>query len=157
MSVEAFTHLDEHGSARMVDVTEKAWTGRRAVARCSLISAADLSQIIATDDLTAAETAGRQAAKRTSLLIPLCHPLPLDDVCVRVSVDGPRVDIEAEVQTFAQTGVEMEALTTALTAALLLFHVVVSRDPSAQVQDLAVWSKAGGKSGPWGRATNRSR
>src|SRR5688500_18748774 len=116
------SHVDESGSVRMVDVGAKPLARRRAVARASVRMAADtarrLSSLPKGDALATAQLAGIMAAKRTSDLIPLCHPLPLSLVDVRVDVGVDAVEITALAETTAQTGVEMEALTAASVAAL---------------------------------------
>jgi cyclic pyranopterin monophosphate synthase len=146
-----FTHLDGRGNARMVDVTGKAPSHRRAEARCRVaVTSAGLRKLADTGGEQALETAriaGIRAAKRTADLIPLCHPLPLGDVAVDVSLADGHVAITATAETFERTGVEMEALTACALAAL---SVVGACGPGeAVVGDLTLWEKTGGRSGTW--------
>jgi cyclic pyranopterin monophosphate synthase len=153
--VDGLTHIDAHGHARMVNVTEKPQTQRDAVARCtvSLSPAAivSLAQSREADPLAAARVTGIQAAKQTWDLIPLCHPLLIGDVVVEFEVGTDRIEIEARVDTFGRTGVEMEALTACAAAALAIYHSCRRLDPLAAITDLAVWEKRGGRSGSWRR------
>lgn len=141
----------------MVDVGDKAVTRRRAVARAVVTMSSDTSRAITDgalpkgDVLAVARVAGIQAAKRTSELIPLCHPLMLSKVSVDVAVRDGAVDIEAIVETTGQTGVEMEALTACSVAALTLYDMCKSADKSMVISDLALWEKSGGRSGDYQR------
>ena len=141
----------------MVDVGDKAMTRRRAVARAVIRMSSDTSRAITDgalpkgDVLAVARIAGIQAAKRTSELIPLCHPLMLSKVSVDVAVRDGAVDIEAIVETTGQTGVEMEALTACSVAALTLYDMCKSADKSMVISDLALWEKSGGRSGDYQR------
>jgi cyclic pyranopterin phosphate synthase len=149
------THLDEAGKAKMVDVGDKPSTDRTAVARVHvLLSPATLDLVRQGDgkrgDLrTVVETAGIMASKRTSELIPHCHPLPLDNATVEVtfSDDLPGVVIETSASTHARTGVEMEALTAAAVAALTVYDMVKAVEPNARISDLCLVEKRGGRSG----------
>ena len=148
------THLDEQGRARMVDVTAKPVTHRRAVARCVVRAdeaAIDKLPSGDADPLAGAKVAGVQAAKLTYQLIPLCHPLLLDDI--RVDVD--RVDgglaVRATATVQDRTGVEMEALTACGAAGLSLVMALLPLDPMATVEELTLWHKSGGRSGTWER------
>ena len=149
------THLDAEGKARMVDVGEKAVTQRTATAQTSVLMHADTLRLIMEgevkkgDVLAAARLAGIMAAKRTSDLIPLCHPLSLDAVEVDLSCDPARnaVDIAATCRITARTGVEMEALTAASVAALTVYDMCKAVDRGMRITDLRVTHKAGGKSG----------
>ena len=142
-----FTHIDGEGNARMVDITAKQETRRRAVAWCRV--ATGKSGAVAPSMLTEAEVAARQAAKRVGTLVPLCHPLPLDGVWLRLASDDEAVEVAAVVTTTARTGVEMEALTACAVAAL---NVVGACGPSdAVVQELTLLEKSGGNSGSWRR------
>ena len=155
--MSGFTHLDGQGRARMVDVTRKPSTLRRATARCVIHTTADIGRLLADDErrpLRTAELAGHQAAKRTWDLIPLCHPLPLEGITVRVQIRPGALEVEAMTQVVAQTGVEMEALVACAGAGLSLLEEVLSEDPNATLDDLAVWHKSGGRSGEWGRAAS---
>src|SRR4051794_1787372 len=122
-----FSHLDEHGGVRMVDVGGKPSERRRAVAsgrvRMSAETAGALRSLPKGDALTTAQLAGIMAAKRTSELIPLCHPLPLTNLAVELEVGEAGVTIVATAETTAQTGVEMEALTAASVAALTVYDM----------------------------------
>ena len=153
MTEPTFSHLDDKGNAHMVDVGDKAVTRRRAVARCSVSMAPATASAIVSgslpkgDVLGVARIAGIQAAKRTSDLIPLCHPLMLTSVSVSLDVQEASVDIEAVVETTGQTGVEMEALTACSVAALTLYDMCKSADKNMVIGELALWEKSGGRSG----------
>jgi cyclic pyranopterin phosphate synthase len=153
MTEPTFSHLDDKGNAHMVDVGDKAVTRRRAVAKCVVtMSASTASAIVAGtlpkgDVLAIARIAGIQGAKRTSDLIPLCHPLMLTSVSVQLEVRESSVAIEAVVETTGQTGVEMEALTACSVAALTLYDMCKSADKEMVIGELALWEKSGGRSG----------
>ncbi len=153
MTEPTFSHLDDKGNAHMVDVGDKAVTRRRAVARCEVtMNVATASAIAAGtlpkgDVLAVARIAGIQGAKRTSDLIPLCHPLMLTSVSVQLEVRESSVAIEAVVETTGQTGVEMEALTACSVAALTLYDMCKSADKEMVIGELALWEKSGGRSG----------
>ena len=157
------THLDRSGRPRMVDVSAKAPTARRAVAEAFVtLSAETLSLVIdggneKGDVLGVAELAGVMGGKRTSELIPLCHPLPLTDLVVAVTPDRAAggLRIRAEAATTGPTGVEMEALTAASVAALTVYDMVKGVEREVEITSLHLVSKSGGKSGDWerGRAT----
>jgi cyclic pyranopterin phosphate synthase len=159
MTEPTFSHLDAKGNAHMVDVGDKAVTRRRAVARGSITMAPATSSAIVAgtlpkgDVLATARIAGIQAAKRTSDLIPLCHPLMLTSVSVGLTVSDSRVDIEAVVETTGQTGVEMEALTACSVAALTLYDMCKSADKDMVIGELALWQKSGGRSGDYQRGS----
>ena len=149
------THLDRKGAARMVDVGGKAVTGRRAVARGLLrVSASTIALVRdgATpkgDVLAAARLAGIMAAKRTSDLIPLTHPLPLTHASVELVLGKEAIEIEATVATSARTGVEMEALTAVSVAGLTLYDMLKSVERGAILTDVRLVEKTGGKSGTY--------
>ncbi len=153
--MSGLTHIDGKGRARMVDVSGKPVTRRIAKARACVNIAPETLEMIVEDRaakgdvLGAARIAGIMAAKRTSSLIPLCHPLPLTSVAVELTPadDPPRVEIEAEVATDGLTGVEMEAMTAASVAALTVYDMVKSADRSARISDIRLTFKDGGKSG----------
>jgi cyclic pyranopterin phosphate synthase len=153
------THLDSAGSARMVDVGAKPATERRAVARAVVrVSRATATAVLAGDApkgdvLSVARIAGIQAAKRTSELIPLCHPLALSFVGVEGSVDAEAGEIRlvAEARTTGPTGVEMEALTAASIAALTIYDMVKGIERGAEIAEVVLVEKSGGKSGDWRR------
>jgi cyclic pyranopterin phosphate synthase len=141
----------------MVDVTGKDATRRTAVATGTLRTRADVVDLIATnglpkgDALATARIAGILAAKRTSDLIPLCHPLALTGVEVEFAIGTTDVDITATVRTTDRTGVEMEALTAVSVAALTLYDMIKAVDPAATIDGIAVVRKDGGKTGTWER------
>ena len=156
------SHLNERGEARMVDVSAKPVTLRRAVASAEVrMSPATLKMIAAGkmpkgDVFAAARIAGIAAAKRTSDLIPLCHPLPIDAVDLRIDALLPdRVRIVAETLIRARTGVEMEALTAAAVAALTLYDMCKAVDRSMTIGPIQLEAKSGGRSGTWRRPKSR--
>jgi len=157
VSDEGFTHLDSEGRARMVDVGGKEVTQRRAVARARVTMQEETAQALADgtvakgDVLAVARVAGIQAAKRTSDLIPLCHPLMLSSVQVDLTPGPSWVDIEATAETVDRTGVEMEALTACSVAALTVYDMCKARDRAMQVEALGLVEKSGGRSGDWHR------
>ncbi|MBE9524783.1 MAG: cyclic pyranopterin monophosphate synthase MoaC [Chloroflexi bacterium] len=155
MTVQKLSHLDKSGRARMVDVGQKPVTERMAVAKgevhmlpetLALIQAGSLKK---GDVLTVAQLAGVMAAKRTAELIPLCHPLPIDQVLVTVDPDDslPGVIITATVRTTAKTGVEMEALTAVSVAALTVFDMAKAAEKTMRIDNIRVVEKHGGLSG----------
>jgi len=141
----------------MVDVTEKAATDRTAVAAGSLRTSRETVQLISAgglakgDALATARVAAILAAKRTSDLIPMCHPLALTGVDVEFAVGEKDVDITATVRSTDRTGVEMEALTAVSVAALTLYDMIKAADPAARIDDIRVLRKDGGRSGFWSR------
>lgn len=149
------SHYDATGTPRMVDVSEKAATRRTARAhafvRISPEVLAKLPENPKGNPLEIARVAGIMAAKRTSELIPLCHPLPLSHADVSVGIEEGGVRIFASAATSAQTGVEMEALTAACVAALTVYDMVKALDKSIEIQDLYLLEKTGGKSGDFRR------
>jgi cyclic pyranopterin phosphate synthase len=151
------SHVDEHGRVRMVDTGNKEITSRRAVASARvLMSAATVSALREHrtpkgDPLEAARLAGIMGAKKTSELIPLCHPLPLTHIDVRAKIDDTGVSLEAEVSTNAQTGVEMEALTAVTVAALTVYDMCKALEKGITITDVRLESKTGGKSGDWSK------
>ena len=155
------THLRSDGSAHMVDVGGKSVTKRRAVAQAVLLTRADVVAAVLSGDLPKGEAigtariAGIMAAKQTSALIPLCHPLPLTSITVDITADGrgepERLLVVATVATNGVTGVEMEALTAASVAALTLSDMIKAVDKLASITDIRVLEKQGGKSGDWSR------
>jgi cyclic pyranopterin phosphate synthase len=158
----ALTHIDEHGRARMVDVTAKALTRRVALAKCVVVTRGDATDALSDasgglDVVEAARFAGVQAAKQTASLIPLCHPIRIDRVDVDVIVDGSRVEISAITEIVERTGVEMEALTACSVAALTLVTALLSRDPNVSIEELTLWHKSGGRSGDWQREGTHGR
>jgi cyclic pyranopterin phosphate synthase len=154
------THLDAEGHARMVDVSNKAETTRRAVAQGFVRLAPATIGLLRNgavpkgDALGVARVAGIMAAKRTSDLIPLCHPLPITKASVDLTVTDEGVEIVAEVGVTGRTGVEMEALTAVSVAALTLYDMVKAVDRGAIITDIRLAEKSGGKSGDYIRGTN---
>jgi cyclic pyranopterin phosphate synthase len=146
-----FSHLDESGRARMVDVSEKPVTRRVAEASCVVVLSADtvaqLSALPKGDALVVARLAGIQGAKATAQLVPLAHPLPLDQVDVQLEAHAQGILIRGRVVTTARTGAEMEALTACATAALALYDMVKAVERGAVITDLRLDSKSGGQRG----------
>jgi len=151
------SHVDARGRVRMVDVGDKPVTSREAIARGSIrMSREALSQIRKGtvkkgDPLQAARLAGIMAAKQTSTLIPLCHPLPISSVHVELIPVAHGYDVEARVRTTAQTGVEMEALTAVAVAALTIYDMVKAVDKRMVIGEIKLMKKTGGKSGTFVR------
>ncbi len=156
------THVDAGGAARMVDVTGKEPTARAAVATGVLRTTAEVVELLRRDGLpkgdalATARIAGIMGAKRTSDLVPLCHPIALSGVVLDLEPDGDRVSIRATVRTTDRTGVEMEALTAVAVAGLALHDMVKAVDPAAQLDAVRVERKDGGKTGTWERPADRS-
>jgi cyclic pyranopterin phosphate synthase len=156
-----FPHLDDHGRAWMVDITGKDPTARRAVARAVVRTVSDLSESLAMrpgdlDPIQAARVAGIQAAKQTSVLLPLCHPIRLTDVQVDVVPGERKVEISAMTEVVDRTGVEMEALTACTVAGLTIVCALSPFDPAAYLDEVTLWLKVGGRSGRWERPPGRS-
>jgi cyclic pyranopterin phosphate synthase len=153
--MKKLSHYDSTGSPRMVDVSAKSETHRTARAQAFVrIRPAVLKKLPENpkgNPLEIARIAGISAAKRTSDLIPLCHPLPLTHADVDVTVEKQGVRIVASASTTAQTGVEMEAMTAAAVAALTVYDMVKALDKSIEIQDLFLLEKTGGKSGDFRR------
>jgi cyclic pyranopterin phosphate synthase len=157
--VSELTHLDPSGRARMVDVGEKPATERRAVARAVVRVSPDTAQRVRAGDapkgdvLGVARIAGIQAAKRTAELIPLCHPLALTFVGVEGSIDPDAgvITLTAEARTNGPTGVEMEAMTAATVAALTVYDMVKGIERGAEIAEVVLVEKSGGRSGLWRR------
>jgi cyclic pyranopterin monophosphate synthase len=157
----ALSHVDARGRVKMVDVGDKAVTAREAVARGSITMSREALRLIRTgavkkgDPLQAARIAGILAAKQTSTLIPLCHPLPLSSVGVELTATARGYDIEARVRTTAQTGVEMEALTAVAVAALTVYDMVKAVDKGMVIGSVRLMSKTGGRGGAYTRQEGR--
>lgn len=151
-----FSHVDEHGHAMMVDVTAKAETTRRALARAVVVGVGELSRFPdgPVGIFAGARAAGLLGAKRTASLIPLCHPLPLSALSVDFEAVGDDVIVSAVAETLGQTGVEMEALTACALASLALIAEVSPESRSARVDELCLWEKSGGRSGNWVRSAS---
>lgn len=154
-----FTHLDDRGAARMVDVSGKDVSVRTATASGRVHVSAEVIRLLRGegmpkgDALAVARIAGIQAAKRTPELVPLCHPLAIHGVEVELAVEDSAVSIVATVRTADRTGVEMEALTSVSVAALALVDMVKAVDPAAVISDIRLEEKTGGKRGHWVRPT----
>jgi cyclic pyranopterin monophosphate synthase len=153
----ALSHVDTHGRIQMVDVGAKPITDREAVARGSISMSAEARRLIRAgavkkgDPLQAARLAGIMAAKQTSALIPLCHPLALSKVDVDLTPTARGYTIEARVRTRAQTGVEMEALTAVTVAALTVYDMTKALDKSIVIRTIQLEQKSGGKSDDYKR------
>ena len=158
MSDTQFSHLDPLGRARMVDVTPKEPTHRRAMARCKVFMQPSTTAAIANrevkkgDVLAVARVAGIQAAKRTSDMIPLCHPLLIGSVTINFEIGDTFVAVECHVDTIDRTGVEMEALHACSVAALTIYDMCKSADREMVIGDLTLWEKSGGRQGTYRRA-----
>ena len=158
---DGFSHLDESGAARMVDVSAKQVSARTATATgfvrlsAACVAALRAGEVPKGDALAVARIAGIQAAKRTPDLVPLCHPIAIHGVTVDLAVRDEGVAITARVRTADRTGVEMEALTSVSVAALALIDMVKAVDPAAVVTDVRVEEKTGGKTGVWRRTEDR--
>ncbi len=160
--MSSFTHIDEQGHVRMVDVTEKKSTVRAAVAGCFVWMKPETFSMIRDQKvrkgnvLETARIAGIMAAKRTSELIPMCHPLSLTHVQVDFEPDETEnhIGIKASVRTIDQTGVEMEALTAVSVAALTVYDMCKSYDREMTISDIQLLEKSGGKSGTYKRSSN---
>lgn len=154
-SQTTLTHVREDGSAHMVDVTAKQETTRTAVATGTLRTRPDVIEMIFNADLPkgdalpVARVAGIMGAKKTPEIIPLCHPLPLGKITVDFERTEDSVIINASVKTRGVTGVEMEALTAVTTAALTVYDMIKAVDKHAEITDVKVLAKSGGKSGDW--------
>ncbi|MCY2931731.1 MAG: cyclic pyranopterin monophosphate synthase MoaC [Planctomycetota bacterium] len=152
------SHVAPGGAARMVDVSEKAPTARRATAEAWVNVGAAVARALRRaggvskgNVLETARLAGILAAKRTGELIPLCHPLPLDDIDVEIALAGVRVRIVARASCQGKTGVEMEAMTAAAVAALTVYDMVKSAGKGVEIGPVRLLEKTGGKSGRWAR------
>ena len=159
--MSGLSHLDESGAAHMVDVTAKDATKRTAVAVGTVVTRADVIELIAGgglpkgDALATARIAGIMAAKRTPELIPLCHPIALTGIAVDLDVADTEVRITATVRTTDRTGVEMEALTAVVGAGLALHDMVKAVDPAAVLDAVRLDRKDGGRTGSWTRPEGR--
>jgi cyclic pyranopterin monophosphate synthase len=151
------SHVDDQGRVRMVDTANKEITARRASASARVLMNSETVAALREhrtpkgDPLEAARLAGIMAAKKTSDLIPLCHPLPLTHIDVQATVEDDGVSLEAEVSTNAQTGVEMEALTAVSVAALTIYDMCKALEKGMMITEIRLDSKTGGKSGEYKR------
>jgi cyclic pyranopterin monophosphate synthase len=156
--VAKLTHIDESGRAHMVDVSAKAVTAREAVAEGLVLMSAETLALALSGDAKkgdvrgAAEIAGIMAAKRTADLIPLCHPLALSKVAVRIEPAAEGLAVTATVRTSGQTGVEMEALTAVCVACLTIYDMLKAADKAMTIEGVRLLRKTGGKSGDWTRS-----
>lgn len=157
MSERGLTHLDPLGRARMVDVTPKEPTHRRALARGRVTMNTETTSLVARgainkgDVLSVARVAGIQAAKRCADLIPLCHPLLVGAVLVNFRIEDTFIEAEVSVETVDRTGVEMEALTGCMVALLTIYDMCKSVDKSMVIGEVTLWEKTGGRSGNYRR------
>ena len=157
MPEHGLTHLDPLGRARMVDVTPKEPTHRRALARGRVRMQSETTSLVARgavtkgDVLSVARVAGIQAAKRAADLIPLCHPLLVGSVLVNFRIEDTFIEVEAQVDTVDRTGVEMEALTAVTVACLTIYDMCKSVDRTMEISEVALWEKTGGQAGTFRR------
>ncbi len=153
----SFSHVDDAGAARMVDVADKEVTVRTAVASGRVDLSAEVvallraGEVAKGDVLAVARVAGIMAAKRTPDLVPLCHPIAVHGVTVDLVVDDAGIEVTAQVRTADRTGVEMEALTAVTVACLTVVDMTKAVDPRGVIGGVRVESKTGGKTGPWQR------
>lgn len=155
MNNKELTHLDEKGRANMVDISQKLPTQRIAIAKGEVILSQDTLQLVAEgqmkkgDVLTIAQIAGIMSAKKTSELIPLCHPIQINQIKVELTMnkDLPGIHISSEVRTFDRTGAEMEALTAVSVAALTVYDMIKAVQKDARIMNVRLVEKHGGKSG----------
>ncbi|MEW6617737.1 MAG: cyclic pyranopterin monophosphate synthase MoaC [bacterium] len=151
------THFDKQGQPRMVDVSQKDVTSRIAIARAKVLMKKETIELICNkkiqkgDVLSVAATAGILAAKKTSELIPMCHPLMIESADIRFNLNETDIEIEAQVTVWAKTGVEMEVLTAVSIAALTIYDMCKSVDREMTISEIQLIKKAGGKSGIWKR------
>jgi cyclic pyranopterin phosphate synthase len=154
------SHIDEHGRARMVDVSDKPITARMARATGSItmqretLEAIRANALAKGDALGTARLAGIMAAKRTAELIPLCHPISLTDVSVEITIDEalPGLRVEAAARTAAQTGVEMEAIVAVSVSLVTVYDMAKAVDRSMVIGEISLAEKVGGRSGHWQRS-----
>jgi len=159
MAKKKLSHVDEKGEARMVDVSDKDITERHAAASGTVTISKELlkqlqeNSLKKGDALAVARIAGIQAAKKTSELIPLCHPLPLTHVAISLKIvdNPPAVEITADVRTHHKTGVEMEALTAVSAAALTIYDMGKAVDKCMTIESIHLVKKSGGGSGRWSK------
>ena len=157
MTDRTLSHLDPFGGTRMVDVSPKEATLRRALARCRVAMKPETTAQVVNnaitkgDVLAAARVAGNQAAKRTADLVPMCHPLLVGSVQIDFNIGDDYVEVEAKVEAVDRTGVEMEAMTACAIAALTVYDMCKSADRTMSIGQLMLWEKTGGSSGMWKR------
>lgn len=154
---DGFSHLDEHGNARMVNVASKEITERVAVAEAHVVMADDVRHRLFAgalpkgDALGVARVAAIMAAKQTSGLVPLCHPIPIDGIDVDISESTTGATVTVTARTTARTGIEMEAMTAASIGALTIYDMVKGLDRGVEIGSVRLLHKSGGKSGVWNR------
>jgi len=154
---DGFSHLDEHGNARMVNVANKDVTERVAVAEAHVVMSDDVRHRLFAGDLPkgdalgVARVAAVMAAKQTSGLVPLCHPIPIDGVDVDVSESTTGATVTVTARTTAKTGIEMEAMTAASIGAVTIYDMVKGLDRGVEIGSVRLLHKSGGKSGVWNR------
>jgi cyclic pyranopterin phosphate synthase len=154
---DGFSHLDEHGNARMVNVANKGVTERVAVAEAQVVMPDEVRHRLFAGDLpkgdalSVARIAAIMAAKQTSDLVPLCHPIPIDGVEVDVSESAAGATVTVTARTTAKTGIEMEAMTAASIGALTIYDMVKGLDRGVEIGSVRLLHKSGGKSGTWNR------
>ena len=151
-----FSHLSQEGIPRMVDVSKKSKTDRKAISKARVHLGKELAQLLKKTKntkkgpvLETAIIAGIQGAKKTSELIPMCHPLPLNGVSVEINIEGEYAEINVTTKTFDRTGVEMESLTAASVAALTIYDMCKSINKSITIESIHLIEKTGGKSGTY--------
>lgn len=155
--MDQLSHIDDEGRIKMVDTSAKSTTTRRAVASARVLMSRETVDAVREhttpkgDPLETARLAGIMAAKRTSDLIPLCHPLPITHVEIKAVIESDGIHLESSVSTNAQTGVEMEALTAVSVAALTIYDMCKALDKGMIISDVRLESKTGGKSGDYFR------
>jgi cyclic pyranopterin monophosphate synthase len=155
------THVDETGAARMVDVSAKDISARRATAAGRVVTTPEVIALLRADGLpkgdalAVARLAGIMGAKKTPELIPLCHPIGLHGVVIDLGLTESAVEITATTKTADRTGVEMEALTAVATAGLAMIDMIKAVDPAASIENVRVLRKEGGKTGDWVRPEDR--
>jgi cyclic pyranopterin phosphate synthase len=155
MENKELTHLDESGKARMVDISTKIPTLRIAIAKGEIVLSPATLKLVAEgqmkkgDVLTVAQLAGIMAAKKTSELIPLCHPISINQIVVDLDIDNnlPGILVKAEIRTFDRTGAEMEALTAVSVASLTIYDMIKAVQKDARIMNIRLVEKHGGKSG----------
>jgi cyclic pyranopterin phosphate synthase len=155
LELKELTHLDSSGKSRMVDVSDKEPTKRHAIAEGYILVGEDVMNIVRNDEVPkgniyeVARIAGIMAAKKTSELIPLCHPLPIHQVSVDFEPSSDRIRVVASVTTVANTGIEMEALTAVSIAALTLYDMLKALKKPMKIEGIRLLEKTGGKSGDY--------
>ena len=157
MAQNELSHIDPLGRARMVDVSPKEPSHRRAVARGRVYMRPETTSLVARgavnkgDVLAVARVAGIQAAKKTSDLLPLCHTVLIGSITVNFELKDDYIEVESSVDSVGRTGVEMEALTACSIAALTIYDMCKSADRNMVIGEVALWEKSGGKDGPYKR------